>query len=67
MKVQILTILTNYEVYYQNPLLIKINPFFINFLSLFINFMFILLYLYLFFTITVTPNSYPRLVSGSQI
>ena len=48
MKVQILTILTNYEVYYQNPLLIKINPFFINFLSLFINFMFILLYLYLF-------------------
>ena len=50
---------------------IKIHPIFFI-LSLFISlfyifFSFLKLNFYLFFTITVTPYTYPQLVSGSQI
>ena len=48
-------------IYYQNPPNKKFYLFiyFRNVLNFFI--------LYLFFTINITPNRYPRLVSGSQI
>ena len=63
----IITILVLIYVYYQNPsdqnpLAFKIRPFF----SLFILYIFCFYYWFVF-TITVIPNPYPRLVSGSRI
>ena len=57
-------------VYYQNPPAFKIHPikflfcYLLDYFKIFVYFMFTS---YLFFTIAITPNPYPRLVSGSQI
>ena len=56
--------------HYQNPSAFKIHPIFIcslfnNLFNLFLQIFFI--NFSLFFTITVTPNPYPRSVSGPRI
>ena len=58
----------NDTVYYQNPPPFKNPPGKILYLRyLYINFKNFLNFFCLFFNITITPNPYPRLVSGSQI